>query len=183
MKISIFSLLLCSLLASPAFACDDISGTYESTDKSIGKRVYTITQNGCDYKLQLNNAGANVDPDIVRADNAAYDRSQPNFDSNGHVISPFRPLSSSSTGLFRATSGANSLYRNNVDARPYVTNHVWSSVPLSTCQEQFGLQVGCSFLQIVLTKNADNTLLETQNGYRYYSGNMVPVYIHYKKIN
>ena len=182
MKKSIYSLLLCSFFGAHAFACDDMSGTYESTDNSIGKRVYTISQNGCEYKIQLRNVTTDVDTDIVRADNMAYDRSQDNFDPNGHIISPFLPLHKNSTGLFRAYSSANSLYRMNLEARPYVKDNLWLSVPLSTCNEQFSLQEGCRFLQIVLTKNIDNTLLEAQSGYWYNSGNMIPTYIHYRKI-
>ncbi len=87
MKLSLCAFFLGSLLVSSAFACDDISGTYESTDPHIEKRIYTIAQNRC------------------------------------------------------------------------------------------------RFLQIVLTKNADNTLFETQMGYFYSGGNHIPIYIHYKKIN
>ncbi|MCB0327980.1 MAG: hypothetical protein KDD52_10245 [Bdellovibrionales bacterium] len=67
MKLSLGLLFVAgSLIASAALACDNFAGTYESTDPQIGKRIYTITQNGCEYKLQLNNAGAVVDPELVR---------------------------------------------------------------------------------------------------------------------
>ena len=164
-----------SFYSAFSFGCDDISGKYQSTDPKIGTRVYTIQQNGCNYTLQLNNAGALLAPDQVKADNVAYDRSQSNYGDKGGIVDFFRPLAANSTGYFRAYQVGAALYLNDIKA--------WSGkAPLSTCKEQFVLQDNCGFLQIVLTKNTDGSLLETQNGYAYFGGNHHPYYIHYRRI-
>lgn len=173
MKAILFLAMTVSSYAAHAVTCDDLSGVYQSTDKGIGTRIYEIQQNNCEIKMKLNNAGADVDPDILRADNAAYDRSQANFSNDGHVINPFLPATSNSTRIERAFFLGGVLYINNLDAY---------SIPLSQCKEQLGVQSNCWFRQHVFAKDSAQSLLETQNGYLYGDHGHIPIFIHYKKI-
>jgi len=165
--------LFLNLVQLTANACDDISGTYQSEDPKL-QRTYLIEQNNCSFVLKLNNHGALPDPQYVRADNIAYDRSSKNYTDDGHVINPFLPADKNSHRVLRAYSSQNTL----------VVNSLFASFgkSISDCKEQLGIQDNCSFLQIVLSKDANGNLLETQNGYRYFSGNHEPIYIQYKKI-
>jgi len=169
----VFLVLFISSIHLTANACDDISGTYLSEDPKL-QRTYVIEQKNCSFVLKLNNHGALPDPDYVQADNIAYDRSSKNFTNDGHVINPFLLADKNSHRFLRAYSAQNKLIVNSLS--------VSFGKSISDCKEQLGIQENCSFLQIVLSKDADGNLLETQNGYRYFSGNHQPIYIQYKKI-
>jgi hypothetical protein len=170
-----FAIFVVSLVSSASLACDNISGVYESTDPQIAKRILRITQNDCEYNIQLNNGDMIISPLEVRADNVAYDRSQSNY-SQGQVVDPFLPVDVSSTISLRTVNAEKGIALNKVTAS--------GPLPLSECAEQLGPTInGCSFTQYVFSRVEEDSLLETQNGVFYLGGINVPVSIHYRKVN
>jgi hypothetical protein len=156
-------------------ACADFSGTYVSSSAnpiSMGKRVYTIEQTGCDLKIALNNVGTDVDVDVIRADNLAYDRSTGNFDKSGRVANPFLSASANTIRFLRASM---------VDGYLKVSElYSWRS-QLDHCKEEFVVQADCGYTQRAFLKNGE-ALTETFNGYYYSNGQNQPYSIYYEKV-
>jgi hypothetical protein len=175
--IFVFFLTIVSMAASStAFAtdCADISGKYESISKISGNRFLTIQQKSCDlFVVKLDN-GSPGKAETIWANNIPYTYYAHEKSGSGQEVPNGQPIESSLKDRYKKASfSGTSLRTMEVDGLLVSTD---------ICKQEITYQKDCSVTEIIYELKDQNTLIETQNGFTYHSGNMIPDFIEYKRV-
>lgn len=174
MKIFAMFFVLAVLPQMSLADCMNISGVFESTNKDIVKRILTIKQEGCDtvsIKLQdWKNA------DIHKLDGVPYTYAAHSKDRTGAEIPNGLPIDQSLKDRYAKAS----ISGNKIKVMQVIG---WTGPSYTDIfKPEVIYQKDCSVTEIVYELADNNSLVETQNGYTYTYGNMIPAVINYKRV-
>lgn len=172
-------ILMSALLGIASFAeanCGDISGKYISAKPGYGTRVLTIKQKSCDlFGVKLDN-GSPGSEENVWANNKPYTYGAHDKSGNGQRVPDGQPIETSLKDRLKIARFTGASLK--------VMDVVGWRMPADKCVlDATKYQQDCSVTEIVYALKDANTLVETQNGYIFQNGNMVPDVIEYKRMN
>lgn len=179
MKFMSATIILSAFLGIASLAeanCGDISGKYISAKPGFGTRVLTIKQKSCDlFNVKLDNGSPGFE-ETVWANNKPYTYGAHDKSGNGLRVPDGQPIETSLKDRLKIAryTGATLKMMDVVGWRMAADKCVFDA----TKQQQ-----DCSVTEIVYSLKDSNTLIETQNGYVFQNGNMIPDVIEYKRTN